>query len=147
MNEEFDLGAEIAALEREVQAGAEVVELEQEAARQSGSDEWRDIFAGLLGPGFAVLAPNWNIQTDEVKALADAYAPLMAKYFPDASQVGPEIGALFVTVAVIAPRLSTPRKIIEEKPGPDSPGPGKPGKPKPKASNNNVTQLKSERDR
>lgn len=135
MNEEITVQAtvdpEILALESEVgedpevQQGADVeaIRLEQEGEQlRRSADEWGEIFVMVLGPAFSVLAPNWNIQTAEIKALADSYAPLLAKYFPDVSDVGPEIGAAFCTIAVIGPRLAIPRKVVansEEEPEPE----------------------------
>jgi len=155
MIEEFNIESEIAALEREVESDIAVVELEQnkqqEQAIQNSGDEWRAIIAQLLAPSFAVLTPNWNVQKAEVEGLADAYAPLLAKYFPDTSNVGPEIGAVIVTAAVIVPRLSIPRKLVDSGSGAPEPEPSKPksGKPKKKQkpAKNNVSQLQSERDR
>lgn len=145
MTDDINLEAEIAALEREVEKDLAIHELDEnrevEQAAESGKDEWKSIFVQLLGPGFAVLAPNWGVQGQEVEALADAYAPLMAKYFPDASQVGPEVGAILVTAAVIAPRLSTPRKVEDKPPVQEKPAKAKPAK------KDNVSQLPSEEDR
>ena len=155
MIEEFDIEYEIAALEREVESDIAVVEMEQnkqqEQAIQSSSDEWQAIIAQLLAPTFAVMAPNWGVQQAEIDGLAGAYAPLLAKYFPDTANVGPEIGAVIVTAAVIVPRLSIPRKLVDSGSGAPEPEPSKPksGKPKKKQkpAKNNVSQLQSERDR
>ena len=141
---DFDLENEIASLEREIGSDPEIVELNDQVERQAetSSAEWKSIFVQLLTPSFAVLAPNWGVQGQEVEALADAYAPLMAKYFPDASQVGPEIGAFLVTAAIIAPRLSIPRKV-EEKSEPVRENPPKARSDK----KDNVSKLPSEEDR
>jgi len=72
----------------------------------------RDAVALFLGPLFQLLAPAWAIQPAEVDALADAYAPVIDKYFPGG--MGVEGGALLVTAAVLAPRLGTPRKLPEK---------------------------------
>lgn len=62
------------------------------------------------------MAPAWNVSAAEVEQLADCYALLLDKYFPGGvGQVGPELGAALVTLAVIGPRWSLPRRI-EEKP-------------------------------
>ena len=109
-------------------AEAEVAEVETVAERtRKSADEWGDILVSLIAPAFAVLAPNWDVQKSEVKMLADSYAPLLAKYFPDVSDVGPEIGAAVCTIAVIGPRLAIPRKRVEEsEEGPDKKAKAKP---------------------
>jgi hypothetical protein len=45
-----------------------------------------------------------------VDALAGAYAAVLQKYFPEGpGQFGPELAAVFTTVAIIGPRLKMPR--------------------------------------
>lgn len=66
----------------------------------------------VIGPAFQLLAPAWNVQDEEVKALADAYAALIEKYWPGGLQgFGVELNALLVTLAVFGPRLKMPRKV------------------------------------
>lgn len=70
----------------------------------------------VLGPGLALLAPNWNISKSEVAQLSECYALVIDKYFPDGmGKFGPEIGAAVITLAVFGPRLNTPRKLEEKK--------------------------------
>lgn len=67
----------------------------------------------VLTPLFGILCPNWNLQQSEIRHLSEAYAAVIDKYFPDLD-FGPELGALVVTVAILGPRMKTPRKL--EKP-------------------------------
>lgn len=91
---------------------------EQEQAKASAA-EWKEIIHPVIHMGFTVLAPNWGVNVDESEALADAYVPVLEKYFPDAgTQFGPEISAALVTMAIIAPRLNKPRKLEEKTPDP-----------------------------
>lgn len=119
-----DLDVEIKMLEAEVAADPaaaavdEIAKNEEAAAGElmkSSADEWQSILVMLLGPAFSIVTPNWNVQKQEVEALAGSYAPVLAKYFPDVNGFGPEVGALLCTAAVFGPRLSIPRKA-EEKP-------------------------------
>jgi len=67
----------------------------------------------VLTPTFAVLAPNWQVQPPEVQQLAQAYVPVMLKYFPDGiGEVGPELAAVLVTLTVLGSRLGTPRRVV-----------------------------------
>lgn len=68
--------------------------------------------AMILGAGFDILAPNWKVTPQEVKLLADAYAPLAEKYLPDSSNFGVEVSAVLVTAMVLGPRLRTPRTLV-----------------------------------
>lgn len=77
----------------------------------------KDILEPVLAMGFGVLAPNWQVQPQEVEQLADVYAQLLDKYFPDGlGDYGVEISAVMVTGAIVLPRLKTPRKVeqVEE---------------------------------
>lgn len=73
--------------------------------------------AALIAPLVAlfcnVVAPAWAINDAEQKTLADAYAAVVDKYFPDGVPMGPEVGALMVTAAVIMPRIGRPMKEPE----------------------------------
>ncbi len=69
----------------------------------------------VLGTGFELLAPNWKVRADEVEKLSEAYAVLMEKYLPGGvGQLGPEIGALFVTVGIFSTRMGKPRTLPEK---------------------------------
>ena len=77
------------------------------------------VLEGLIGPAFAVLAPNWKVSHGEVKQLCFAYGLLIDKYFPDSvSKFGPEIMATTLTLAVIGPRIAAkvPPRLEEKKP-------------------------------
>lgn len=79
-------------------------------------EEMRGLVGGLLGMGFAVLAPNWQIRPEEVEQLTEAYSVLLCKYCPDGlGEYGVELSAVMITFAVFAPRIGTPR-VKEEKP-------------------------------
>jgi len=85
----------------DIQQGAVVVD-----------EEMSLLVAGVLGMGFAVLAPNWQVQQQEVEQLTEAYTALLSKYCPDGlGGYGVEIAAIMMTFAVVAPRLSTPRAV------------------------------------
>ena len=85
------------------------------------SEVYRELLEPLLYMGFQVLAPNWEISKVEAETLADNYAPLLAKYFPETpDKFGPEITAAFCTVAILGPRLRKPRKLN----GPEQPEAG-----------------------
>lgn len=73
-----------------------------------------EILAPVLGGLFGILTPAWNVTPGECNELAGAYALVIDKYFPD-TVLGCEITAIICTVAVIGPRIGTPRKI--ESPG------------------------------
>lgn len=99
------------------QEAQELTDQANQAVAFQGQAEYQELINGVLAPGLGLLAPNWNIQPQEVEALAQAYAPLLQKYFPDGpSQFGPEISAVMVTLAVFGPRYKLPRKL-EAEPG------------------------------
>ena len=70
----------------------------------------------LYSPLAAIVAPNWRLQESECKALADAHALVIDKYFPDGlGAMGPEISAVLVTVAVLGVRFKKPMREPEKK--------------------------------
>jgi len=78
-------------------------------------EETKKILMGVIVPAFALLAPGWQVQNAECEMLADAYAQLIDKYFPDGiGKFGVEINATLVTLAIFAPRLAIPRKQQSE---------------------------------
>lgn len=82
-------------------------------------EEMRGLVGGVLGMGFSVLAPNWQVQQEEVEQLTEAYTALLCKYCPDGlGEYGVEISAVMITFAVVAPRLGKPRNIPETTPEP-----------------------------
>jgi hypothetical protein len=89
------------------------------AAPQVSSAE---IMRPLLRATFDILAPNWKIDDQESAALAEAYAAVLDKYFPDGFPWGVEVNALLLTVAIIGPRFKTPpRNAPENKPEAEPP--------------------------
>lgn len=78
------------------------------------------IVAPLVDMLFSLFAPSWDVSKGEKETLSDAYAAVIDKYFPGGVALGPELGAVLVTAAIIMPRMNTPRKP-EPKP---EPGPG-----------------------
>lgn len=103
-----DLNAEFAALEAE--AGS-VPGGDPAAPAGTGPDlPTKDVVAMALAPMFAILAPGWGVTQEEVGTLAEAYAPVIDKYFPDMA-MGPELTAVLATALVLGPRIGRPRKI------------------------------------
>lgn len=80
--------------------------------------ETAQILGALLQPLFAIAAPGWGMQPNECQALADAWAPVVDKYFPDL-QLGVELNAALVTLAVLGPRLRTPARPKPQPPADD----------------------------
>lgn len=82
-----------------------------------------EILNGLLGAGFQILAPNWQVSPQETEQLSQAYGAVVDKYFPDTGlgDFGAEITAVMLTLAIVGPRRSIPRtpeiakKLAEEK--------------------------------
>ena len=108
--------AELDALASEVQAEQPIEQqpAAEEAAPQISTAE---IIKPVLQLGFGIAAPAWKMSDAEIDALANAYGPLLDKYFPDGilNRFGVEITAIAVTVAVIGPRVNQPRKVEPEK--------------------------------
>lgn len=71
-----------------------------------------EVLEQVISPACAVFAPAWGVTDEEVKQLAGVYAALVDKYFPGGvGEIGPELGAALVTLAVFGPRWSMPRKV------------------------------------
>lgn len=74
------------------------------------------LLVAVLTPTFVIIAPNWQITPAEVQQLAQAYAPVILKYFPDGlGDVGPELAAALVTMTVLGSRIGTPRRLVPVK--------------------------------
>ncbi len=74
--------------------------------------ETAGVLTVVMGPAFAILAPNWNLKDSEVTQLAQAYAVVIEKYFPGGAQgFGPELAAAMLTIGILAPRINKPRKL------------------------------------
>lgn len=102
---EFSALAELA---NDPQTDAE--EAAKAAAVDGAETTYRALFAMAVTPLRDVLVPAWQISDQELNLLADAYAKLAAKYWPDPSNA-PEVYALLITAAIIGPRLKLPRKL------------------------------------
>ena len=75
--------------------------------------ELKQALSLVLVGGFSVLAPNWKVSEDECKSLAECYALVLDKYFPDASNAfGCEVSAIMLTAGVVGSRVvaGIPRK-------------------------------------
>jgi hypothetical protein len=64
----------------------------------------------LLAPLAARVAPAWKLSRDELQSLADSWADVLDKWFPDL-EIGVELSAALVTFAILGPRWSTPRVL------------------------------------
>jgi hypothetical protein len=112
--------AELENIELEIENDPLQVAINEKTAQEveNSQNEWKEIIQHIVGPAFGLLAPGWGVQPVEIEALAEAYAGLLNKYFPGgATQMGPELGAAMVTVAIIGPRLKMPREL----PAPETP--------------------------
>lgn len=115
------IDAELAALENSAEPSPVVVAQQEaaneaqhtaEQAHEKAVQEYAEVLQPVLHMGFAVLAPAWEVSPTEAEALSAAYAPLLQKYWPDAtSRFGPEITAAVCTAAILAPRFGKPRKL------------------------------------
>ncbi|HWO42143.1 MAG TPA: hypothetical protein VNO43_10105 [Candidatus Eisenbacteria bacterium] len=110
---EEQLEAEARAVEGEVITAAE---------QRGGADSepgagvsTADVLTQLLKPTFRLLAPNWEVTDDECAMLGSAYGAVVDKYFPDLD-LGVELTAALVTLAVFGPRWGKPAKVPKPKP-------------------------------
>ena len=85
-------------------------EPEQEAQKKIPTAELVQPLVGLL---CVSLAPAWAITNEEQAELSGAYALVIDKYFPDGVPMGPELGAVMITAAIVMPRLGKPLKEPE----------------------------------
>lgn len=110
--------------EQEQGTGAAIDSGELDAiAREAGEDEapqsagelmeeregptTAEVIAPLIGFGCDIGCPNWQIQKEEKKALAEGYGELIDKYYPDGiSAWGVELNALLMTAAIFGPRVA-----------------------------------------
>lgn len=118
-----ELDREAAQLDAETEAPpseeilqAEQAQAEQEQQTRDAEKEYTELLSQLMAPTFELLTPNWKIQPEETQALAQCYAQVLAKYWPEPSQFGPEISAGIVTLAVFGPRMKMARKVEDKKP-------------------------------
>ena len=83
-----------------------------------------ELLRPLLRASFDILAPKWAVTDEESVALAEAYAAVLDKYFPDgiAGRWAAELNALILTVAILGPRLKiAPKETPKEKAAPPVP--------------------------
>lgn len=74
-----------------------------------------ELLAPALFTTFKLAAPNWKITMEESETLADAWAPVIDKYFPSAGgEPSPELAAIMATSMVLLPRLGTPMRKPDE---------------------------------
>jgi hypothetical protein len=74
-----------------------------------------EILKPVLGMGFGILAPNWQVSDSEVEQLSECYGQLVDKYFPKGvGNYGLEINAIMLTGAIVLPRLKMPRKAAPQ---------------------------------
>lgn len=82
------------------------------------------VLTELLKPTFRLLAPNWEVTDDECAMLGAAYGAVVDKYFPDLD-LGVELTAALVTLAVFGPRWGKPAKVPKPKPPTAAPADGR----------------------
>lgn len=90
--------------------GPELPGAELEAEQAGPSIPTADLIAPLVTLFCASVAPAWAITSAEQSQLCESYAAVVDKYFPDGVPMGPEVGAVLVTAAVVMPRLGQPLK-------------------------------------
>lgn len=67
----------------------------------------------LIGPLLAIMAPGWQVGAEETHQLAEAWAKVADKYFPDGLNLGAELNAAIVTVAILGPKIGRDPKSGE----------------------------------
>jgi hypothetical protein len=87
----------------------------QELATQIPS---ADLIRPLVVLVCTAVVPAWKIGKAEQDTLAEAYGAVLDKYFPGGIEMGPELGAVLVTAAIIMPRLGQPMRDPEPEPEP-----------------------------
>jgi hypothetical protein len=78
--------------------------------------------AGMIGGGLVVTfnllakmrGDHWALDADSANEAGEAYAAVILKYFPNI-QSGPEITALLITAALIAPRIMVDKAISAQR--------------------------------
>ncbi len=92
------IAAELAGEEQQ-DAGGELAERQGPATAE--------VIYPLISFGCDLGCPNWMIQDAEKKALADGYADMIDKYWPDGiGAFGVELNALLMTAAIFGPRVA-----------------------------------------
>lgn len=80
---------------------------------QAAAVSTADMLLPIISVTFDMLCPAWKVTADEKKALAEAYAGVLDKYFPDGLPLGVEINALLISVMVFGPRMGKPPRHID----------------------------------
>lgn len=92
------IAAELAGEEQQ-DAGGELAERQGPATAE--------VIYPLISFGCDLGCPNWMIQDAEKKAMADGYADMIDKYWPDGiGAFGVELNALLMTAAIFGPRVA-----------------------------------------
>jgi hypothetical protein len=87
-------------------------------------NEWRDTLIFAVGISTDMLALRWPpmATSDQERAqLADTWAPLLAKWFPET--IPPELLALATTAVIFAPKIMASAALAKEKKTPEPNGP------------------------
>jgi hypothetical protein len=58
-----------------------------------------------INPALERVHPGLPLNQEEIGILAEAWAPVLEKYLPTGATYNPWVGAIFATVAVVAPRV------------------------------------------
>lgn len=100
-------------LEGEYQALADIAKAEQQSQQPETEKEQEPEVktAELIFPicqfATSVFCPNWGIKEKENMQLAESYAAVLDKYFPDSTKLfGVELNALLITAAIFGPRIA-----------------------------------------
>lgn len=84
----------------------------QTAAQPQPEVSTAEVLEQVIAPGFALLAPAWDVSAPECAELAKVYGALIDKYFPGGvGSIGVELSAALITLTILGPRLHLPRKI------------------------------------
>lgn len=89
---------------------AEAERQQEVITKAEGIAEYKALFVSVLTPAFAIFFPAWGISTKEIDALAEAYAAVCYKYWPE-MDLGVEVTAIITTAMVVLPRRHLPRKL------------------------------------
>ncbi|WP_428398418.1 hypothetical protein [Marinobacter salarius] len=98
--EELDAVEQEAGAEEAPQSAGELLE-EREGPTTA------EVIAPLIGFGCDIGCPNWQVQKEEKRALAEGYGELIDKYYPEGlGAIGVELNALLMTAAIFGPRVA-----------------------------------------
>ena len=113
--------ADLESLGGEIDGGGDFVPAADQPAPEPEPESipTAELVAPLVGLFCATVAPAWNIGPVEQEQLAGVYAAVIDKYFPGGVPMGPEVGAVMVTAAIVVPRLGQPLKLAAKEAGDD----------------------------